>query len=576
MSISRKFCVINPRVSGKDQELTGYSLPAQTKLLKKYAEDRGYSVIREFPITETASKPKQRKIFNEMMDYVDEKKVKIIIVEKVDRFARNFKDVVMVDDWLEEDADRQVHFVKDSLVLHKNARSQEKLNWGIRVVIAKNYIDNLKEEVDKGVKEKLAQGWLPGSPPPGYKTIGQEGHKIHVIDHDTAPLVVKLFELYLDPSASLSTVTAEMKRRGLRTKLGREREDGTRVGGRPYSRSHITKILKNPFYVGVNMWDGVEYDNGRQEQLISRDLFDAVQMKMLRKNPPKYNKHNPLFKGVFFCDGCGNGITWERQKGTWYGHCNTRSCKARQELWATEKDVEETLKQQFAALRAVDKEVIEWTRKALRERHENDRVAYNASLMQLETRRKELQRMLNNAYEDKLSELITREHYEELAKKFKDEQKSITDQIERFDKLYASKMEYNLDLYELSQRAVEIYEAKNSVESRRHLIGELFSNLRLYGKKLEYEYSETVAAIAKRALEDSALKRQFELQNPGDLQVREAYLEASRTIWLGMRDSNPRSWDQNPVPYRLANPQYCRSKLSYHKLYVSKRLCIGP
>ena len=28
-----------------------------------------------------------------------------------------------------------------------------------------------------------------------------------------------------------------------------------------------------------------------------------------------------------------------------------------------------------------------------------------------------------------------------------------------------------------------------------------------------------------------------------------------RSIWLGMRDSNPRSWDQNPVPYRLANPQ---------------------
>lgn len=23
---------------------------------------------------------------------------------------------------------------------------------------------------------------------------------------------------------------------------------------------------------------------------------------------------------------------------------------------------------------------------------------------------------------------------------------------------------------------------------------------------------------------------------------------------VGMRDSNPRSWDQNPVPYRLANP----------------------
>lgn len=29
-----------------------------------------------------------------------------------------------------------------------------------------------------------------------------------------------------------------------------------------------------------------------------------------------------------------------------------------------------------------------------------------------------------------------------------------------------------------------------------------------------------------------------------------------RSIWLGVRDSNPRSWDQNPVPYRLANSQY--------------------
>ncbi|HUD07987.1 MAG TPA: hypothetical protein VMQ52_02825, partial [Candidatus Saccharimonadales bacterium] len=116
---------------------------------------------------------------------------------------------------------------------------------------------------------------------------------------------------------------------------------------------------------------------------------------------------------------------------------------------------------------------------------------------------------------------------------FNDEQKSITDQIERFDTLYASKMEYNIDLYELSQRAAEIYEAKNSVESRRHLIGELFSNLHLFGKKLGYEYSETVAAIAKRALEDNALKRQFELENNDDLQVREAYLAAARSIWLG-------------------------------------------
>ena len=36
---------------------------------------------------------------------------------------------------------------------------------------------------------------------------------------------------------------------------------------------------------------------------------------------------------------------------------------------------------------------------------------------------------------------------------------------------------------------------------------------------------------------------------------RDKIIERLRSIWLGMRDSNPRSRDQNPVPYHLANPQ---------------------
>ena len=43
--------------------------------------------------------------------------------------------------------------------------------------------------------------------------------------------------------------------------------------------------------------------------------------------------------------------------------------------------------------------------------------------------------------------------------------------------------------------------------------------------------------------------------NRGDNEEKEINMSL-RSIWLGMRDSNPRSWDQNPVPYRLANPQY--------------------
>jgi len=67
--------------------------------------------------------------------------------------------------------------------------AQEKLNWGIRIILAKNYIENLSEEIKKGQMEKIVQGWLPGTPPLGYKLVGQEKHKIAVIDDTKAPLV---------------------------------------------------------------------------------------------------------------------------------------------------------------------------------------------------------------------------------------------------------------------------------------------------------------------------------------------------------------------------------------------------
>jgi hypothetical protein len=44
-------------------------------------------------------------------------------------------------------------------------------------------------------------------------------------------------------------------------------------------------------------------------------------------------------------------------------------------------------------------------------------------------------------------------------------------------------------------------------------------------------------------------------KNNRDKNKKEELKIALRSLWLGMRDSNPRSWNQNPLPYHLANPQ---------------------
>ena len=44
----------------------------------------------------------------------------------------------------------EVYLVKDNVILSKDSRSHEKFMHGIKVLMAKNYIENLSEEVRKG------------------------------------------------------------------------------------------------------------------------------------------------------------------------------------------------------------------------------------------------------------------------------------------------------------------------------------------------------------------------------------------------------------------------------------------
>jgi hypothetical protein len=54
---------------------------------------------------------------------------------------------------------------------------------GIKVLMAKNYIDNLSKEARKGMQEKAEQGIWPPKCPLGYRNItGPEGKKIIATD----------------------------------------------------------------------------------------------------------------------------------------------------------------------------------------------------------------------------------------------------------------------------------------------------------------------------------------------------------------------------------------------------------
>jgi DNA invertase Pin-like site-specific DNA recombinase len=100
--------------------------------------------------------------------------VRLLLVEKTDRLYRNLKDWVTVDD-----LDVEIHFPKEGVVLSRGSRSSEKFMHGIKVLMAKNYIDNLSEEARKGMQEKAEQGIWPTVAPLGYRNrTGPDGKKL--------------------------------------------------------------------------------------------------------------------------------------------------------------------------------------------------------------------------------------------------------------------------------------------------------------------------------------------------------------------------------------------------------------
>ena len=84
--------VVYARVSSKDQEREGFSIPAQLKLLRQYGRDQGLAILQEFVDVETA-KQAGRGGFGEMLTFLkDHPSCRAILVEKTDRLYRNIRD----------------------------------------------------------------------------------------------------------------------------------------------------------------------------------------------------------------------------------------------------------------------------------------------------------------------------------------------------------------------------------------------------------------------------------------------------------------------------------------------------
>ncbi|HIE35982.1 MAG TPA: hypothetical protein EYP89_01960 [Candidatus Omnitrophica bacterium] len=149
------------------------------------------------------------------------------------------------------------------------------------------YVDNLSENIKRGIREKLRRGEYPGFTLLGYKNNTVK-HTIE-IDPETASKVKELFELYATGRYSLDDLGKLATASGLASRRKRGK----------LSKSNIERLLKNPFYYGAFLFKGQLYE-GTHPPIITKELFDKIQKVFnLRSKPRKNDPHYHIFRSFY-------------------------------------------------------------------------------------------------------------------------------------------------------------------------------------------------------------------------------------------------------------------------------------
>ena len=480
-----KQAVILARVSTKEQEESGHSLPAQIESLHRYAEKKDFKIVKEFCFSESAGS-KIRKKFEEVIAYLRKHKIDVLLCENVDRFTRNFKDAVDLDE-MRKNEGLEVHFVKDGFFINKDATGNQMFMWEAKVFLAKQYLNRLSDDVKRSMWQKFDNHEWAGKAPIGYKNIDLEnGAKDIVPDEKDGQLVSRLFELYATGNTSYKALTTTMFEYEL-----------TNRTGKPLSVSTIEHIIKNPFYYGLMRYGG-RTNAHKYTPIISEELFKKCQAirEGWNKKPFQHQAIPFIFRGLVKCEKCGCTITPEKKKdGQYIYYSCTNFRKQCKRVYVPEKTLLEPIYEALKSIQ-VPEERQQEIAEGLRNMGKSEASFHKFHITNLNREYELLENRISKMYEDKLDGCITQEMYDKKLKEYKEKQAKIITE-KRIHSDADEEFYITADrIFSLAKRALDIFKS-SEVPEKRQLLKFLFQNLRLDGKNPLYELSSPFNLLAE-------------------------------------------------------------------------------
>jgi DNA invertase Pin-like site-specific DNA recombinase len=317
--------IIYCRVSSKEQ-IEGTSLQSQEAACREYARAKGIQVRRVFVEQGESAKFADRTELLELIDFCRKGKgsVEVLLVWKIDRFARNVTDHYSVKSTL---AKFGVQIV--SVTEPIDGKPEGKLMETILAGFAQFDNDIRAMRTVQGMRRKIQEGIFPWGPPYGYLSSAVRGEKKTAPDK-ADPRVFPLLQRAWKEVATGAYTQAQMGRLMASWNLLSPRS-------KSFSPQSIYQLFTNPFYAGilVDPWSGEEYP-GRHPAMVSRAEFVKVQKVIAGRNRSMiHQKLSPDFplRGLIRCHGCEHYLTacfarGRSQKYLYY-YCRKKSCPAR-------------------------------------------------------------------------------------------------------------------------------------------------------------------------------------------------------------------------------------------------------
>ena len=510
------------RKSTDEDDRQVLSIESQLTELREFAVKENVEIADEYVESRTAKIP-GRPLFNQMIERIEQDGPFGILAWHPDRLARNSIDggkVIYLVDTGKIAGMKFPTFWFDST-------PQGKFMLNIAFGQSKYYIDNLSENIKRGIRQKLRRGEWPALAPAGY--LNELRNHTIVKDPERWQTVKKLFLAYAEGDQTL------MSLQKLSLSLGLV----SRRTNRAIALSKLTDILRNPFYYGA-FWLNVELYQASHEPIITKRLYDAVQKVLDSKRNTRHSKGLlPFaFRGVFTCGECGRQITAENKKKpsglryTYY-RCTKKN------VVCTQKFIEE--RKLVGQLNEIIQNVAlpdDWKDKMLA-RVENEMVEirnqHSAEKMTLKDEAKRLEEKQSRLLDAYLDQTISKEEFASQKQHIINRQVEIRETLNGFHR----KGDARLELFK--QWIIAAHQAKNialssDLMAKRNFIQHIGSNFRLLGQRALISLSSAWLCASQ--------KTQF-------------------SDWSGRRDSHPRPlpWQGSVLLLNYSRMEYCTYRM---------------